>query len=196
MILRMQNVYISCGGPIKYAISTKWVLAVLESILTSFGLLFGCLGESKMRKSRSQEGIQKSVDFRDPFFSDFGWFGVLWKVSNLRPVWPFCAPFSILAANFSARGSFLAILKDFGVSGPIFFWLLTSSWHCCLRTPLHFVKHDSGRNRQESVKILAETAKILISFFTHISAKESSGVRRSSRMRTQSAALRREWWRG
>ena len=45
---------------------------------------------------------------------------------------------------------------------------------------VHFVRQDSGRDRQESVKILAETAKILINFFTYTSARnlvECGGLR-------------------
>ena len=54
----------------------KWAWAVLGAILTSFWLLLGCLGEPKIRQSRFQEGIEKIIDFRDPFFFDFGWFWV------------------------------------------------------------------------------------------------------------------------
>ena len=35
----------------------------------------------------------------------------------------------------------------------------------------HFVRQDSGRIRQEVIKILAETAKILINLFTLVSRK-------------------------
>ena len=46
----------------------KWALAVPGLILSSFWLLFGCLGEPKMRKSRFQEGVEKNIDFWEPFF--------------------------------------------------------------------------------------------------------------------------------
>ena len=46
------------------------------------------------------------------------------------------------------------------------------------------MRQDSGRNRQGSVKILAETAKILINFFTYTSARnlvECGGLRAARR---------------
>ena len=71
MILRMQNVCISLAGPTKYAFSPKMSFgspgADFEPILAAFWVP----GRAKMRKSRFQEGVEKNVDVRDPFFSHF-----------------------------------------------------------------------------------------------------------------------------
>ena len=65
------------------------------------------------------------------------------------------------------------------------------SWHCFLRTRLHFLRQYPAMNRQGSARNRRNSHQLL-----HIHQRqESSGVRRSSRQRTQSAALRRECWR-
>ena len=65
------------------------------------------------------------------------------------------------------------------------------SWHCFLRTRLHFLRQYSAMNRQGSARNRQNSDQLLHKY----QRQEFSGVRRSSRMRTQSAALRRECWR-
>ena len=115
--------------------------------------------------------------------------------------WPFSAPFPILGANFSARGSLLSILMVFCVFEPNFWWIFMICCLCFLRTRLHFLRQDSAMNRQGSArkrqdsdqqpdcifwvkilpwiaKVLAETAKILMNFFTYTSTLvECGGLR-------------------
>ena len=61
-----------------------------------------------------------------------------------------------------------------------------------LQTRLHFLMQDSAMNRQGSGRNRQDSDQLL-----HIyQRQEFGGVRRSSRVRTKSAALRWEWWRG
>ena len=72
-----------------------------------------------MRQSRFQEGIEKNVDFRDPFFPILADFGCPRGVSKMF-FGCFFASFSLLGANFVDRAPFWAILMDFGGLGAVF----------------------------------------------------------------------------
>ena len=73
-----------------------------------------------MRQSRFQEGVEKNIDFRDPFFSILDDFCCPGGSQKFPLTSPFLAPFRLLGAIFFDRGAFLAILMDFDVLGPIF----------------------------------------------------------------------------
>ena len=65
----------SLAGATKYAIWPKMSLGRSGIDFDFILAAFGCLGEPKMRQSRFQEGVEKIIDSRDPFFSilvDFG----------------------------------------------------------------------------------------------------------------------------
>ena len=58
---------------------------MMESILKPFRVLFVCLGEAKMRKSRFRKAIEKNVDVRDPFFPDVGRWLILSPQEEPKP---------------------------------------------------------------------------------------------------------------
>ena len=105
----------------------KWVWAALESILLSFWLLLGCLGEPKMRQSRFQEGVGKSVDFRDLFFG----FWLIWSArgGGSKIIFGcFFASFSVLGAIFFWSGAFLGRFYGFWWFGK-HFWVILAEFY-------------------------------------------------------------------
>ena len=91
----------------------KCVWAVLGPILESFWLLLGCLGEPKMRQSWFQEGVEKIIDFRDPFFSDFVSFWVPRGVPKKVTLGSFLHLFRSRGLFFFDRAPFWAMVMDF-----------------------------------------------------------------------------------
>ena len=152
----------------------KWALAVLGPILNPFWLLFGCLGEPKMRKSRFQEGVEKNVDFRDPFFLNLADF----RCSGGPQNGGIMEAFSLL---FRSWGLLFLLWRHFCSFWWIFvFWDLFFDEFSWFLDIVFFERRCIfwGKILPWIAEVLAETAKILINFFTNISAK--SGVRRSS----------------
>ena len=90
---------------------------------------------------------------------------------------------------FSAPGSYFvwsgANSDHFGeflmVRGPMFEGFSQNFLTLKLANAVAFCNQDSSRNGQGSLKILAETAKILIDLLYIRKRQECSGVRRSSR---------------
>ena len=139
----------------------KWVGGVLGSILTSFWMLLGGLGEAKMRQSRFQEGVEKIIDFRDPLFSVFGWFWMPRGVQKAAYAWPFFGSFPILGAIFFCSGAILAHFYGFWCFRNPFFMIFEEfpgseiRKRSCILLQIFEQKsarfsQDSGRSRQDS----------------------------------------------
>ena len=72
-----------------------------------------------MRKSQSQEGVEKKSIFETPFFRLWLVLGAL-EGSKVRSLLSLFRFFSDPGGYFFARRPFFAILMDFGVLGAIF----------------------------------------------------------------------------
>ena len=103
-----------------------------------------------MRQSRFQEGVEKIIDFRDPFFSILADFCCPGGSKSLG----YFAPFWLL---FGSWGLIFLIGEHFWpCSWILLFWkpflddFLTISWHCVWPTRLHFV----GKIRAEVASVL------------------------------------------
>ena len=77
---------------------------------------------------------------------------MLWRAPERWDNGSLFAPFPILGVTFFAWASFLPILMDFCVFGPICWWIFMISWRCFLRTPLHSLRQYSAMNRQGSAR--------------------------------------------
>ena len=155
----------------------KWALAVPGSILTPFCLLFGCLGQPKRR---FQEGVKKNVDFWDHIFPTLTDFRHSGGAQTSCTIGPFPLHFRswglifVLGCHFWSCWTICVFLDSFFYECS---WFLHSVF--CERGCIFW-----GDMLPWIFKVLPETAKILINFFTY-QRQEFSGVRRFSRQRSQ-----------
>ena len=108
----MQKVYFSLARATKYAIWPKMSLGRSGIDFDLILVFLGCLREPKMRQSRFQEGGEKIIDFRDPFFSilaDFGCPGGSKRLSLLHLFWLFSDP----GGHFFCSGAILGHFYGF-----------------------------------------------------------------------------------
>ena len=133
--------------------------------MASFWLLWGCLGEPKMRQSRFQKGVAKIINFRDPFFTilaDFGcprgpksfcFLPLFWLVSDPGGYF-FCS--GAILAHFGGfwgfRNHLLMIFEEFlGITIRKRSCILLQKFY--QNSPRVF--QDSGRSRHDSEQLSA-----------------------------------------
>ena len=96
-------------------------------------------------------------------------------------------PFSVRFRSwelFSWSGAIFGSFHGFWSLGSLFSISFYKFFVLCSARVVAFCDGDSGRNRQDFGKILAEVAKIMIYVFYICERQECSGVRRSSNKRT------------
>ena len=158
----------------------KWASTVLGPILDPFWLFLGCLGGPKIRKSQFWEGVEKTSIFEIPFFSILADFRCPRGAQNRGIMKPFSLLFRSWGLLFLLGGHFCSFWWIFVFWDSFFYefsWFLDFVF--CKRSCIFW-----GKILPWIAEVLAETAKILIIFFTSTSTLVECGGLRFSEQNT------------